>query len=285
MSRQPPARLLAAALALATMTTACKKDPPDPAFAAEWKTWHDAREQRLRRPQGWLALVGLHWLKDGENRVEGLPGTFVLKDGQVTLRAAAADGYTLEGAQVTERQLAPDAADKPDRLTVGSKAVEALVRGDQYALRVWDAQSPILAAFHGIEAYPADPRWRLEARWEAYATPREVEVPSAAGPASRAFAPGRAHFTVDGQEVTLEPTQDGDELWFVFKDATAPAETYGAGRFLYAGAPKDGKVVLDFNRAYNPPCAFTPYATCPLPLPQNVLKVRIEAGEKKYGEH
>jgi uncharacterized protein (DUF1684 family) len=100
---------------------------------------------------------------------------------------------------------------------------------------------------------------------------------------TRAQAPGRAWFTVEGKEVSLEPTLDGEELFFVFKDRTAPGETYGAGRFLSAAAPRDGAVVLDFNRAYNPPCAFSPWATCPLPLPQNVLPVRIPAGEKKWG--
>jgi uncharacterized protein (DUF1684 family) len=110
-----------------------------------------------------------------------------------------------------------------------------------------------------------------------------VEVPSVVGIPTREQAPGRAWFTVDGTEFSLEPTLDGDELFFVFKDRTAPRETYGAGRFLAAPLPKGGKVLLDFNRAYNPPCAFSPYATCPLPLPQNVLPIRIEAGEKSWG--
>ncbi len=115
--------------------------------------------------------------------------------------------------------------------------------------------------------------------------PREVEQPTAAGPVQRALAPGRAHFALDGQEWALEPTRDGEALLFVFKDATAPRETYGAGRFLVAAPPRDGKVTLDFNRAFNPPCAFTPYATCPLPERQNVLPVRIAAGERKYQAH
>jgi uncharacterized protein (DUF1684 family) len=123
----------------------------------------------------------------------------------------------------------------------------------------------------------------VTARWEPYATPRPVEVPSVIGTTVKELAPGRAWFTVDGKEVSLEPTLDDGELFFVFKDKTAPRQTYGAGRFLYAAPPKDGKVVLDFNRAYNPPCVFSPWATCPLPLPQNILPVRIEAGEKNWG--
>ena len=106
-------------------------------------------------------------------------------------------------------------------------------------------------------------------------------MPTITGEPAEALAPGKAHFEVGGQAVSLEPTVDGDGLFFVFKDATAPRETYGGGRFLSAAAPKDGKVILDFNRAYNPPCAFSAFATCPLPTPENVLHVRIEAGEKK----
>ncbi len=109
-------------------------------------------------------------------------------------------------------------------------------------------------------------------------------IPSAHGPAQEAFATGRAHFSVDGHAVTLEPVDEDGALFFVFKDATAPAETHGAGRFLSADAPRNGKVTLDFNRAYNPPCAFTPFATCPLPRPENTLPVRIAAGEKKVAE-
>ncbi len=258
----------------------------DSSDAAAWKAWRERREARLRDPEGWLALTGLSWLSEGENRVEGLPGVFVLQGGRVTLRALAADGYLLDGAPAVERALASDAAEKPDRLHLGTRVVQVIERGGALAVRTWDAASPARKAFHGIATFPYDPRWRIEARWEAYAAPREVEQPSAAGPPQRALAPGKAHFAVNGREVSLEPTLEDGALMFVFKDATAPAETYGAGRFLAAALPAGGKVVLDFNRAYNPPCAFTPFATCPLPERQNVLPVRIEAGEKKTaGDH
>ncbi len=257
----------------------------DPAFAAEWKAWHDRREERLRQPDGWLALVGLHWLSPGENHVSGVPGVFTVAGGAVTLRAAAADGYTLGGAPVTERRLAPDVSEKPDRLVLGSKQVQVIDRSGRLALRVWDGESRARAGFRGVAAFPPDPRWRIEARWEAYPSPREVVVPSVIGTTSVERVPGRAHFTVAGKELTLEPTEEDGDLFFVFRDETARTETYGAGRFLYASPPRDGKVTLDFNRAYNPPCAFTPYATCPLPRPENILPVRVEAGEKRYGEH
>jgi uncharacterized protein (DUF1684 family) len=275
--------LSAAALALAILAMNQASSTEDP--AAAWRAWRERREARLRDPEGWLALAGLHWLTEGENRLDGLPGTFVLRGGRVTLRAGPGDGYSLEGAPVTERTVASDATPKPDRLHLSTRVVQVIERGGAVAVRVWDAASPALRSFHGIETFPYDPRLRIEARWEPYPSPREVEQPSAAGPPQKALAPGKARFTVGGKELSLEPVLEDDSLLFVFKDATAPAETYGAGRFLTTALPAGGKVVLDFNRAYNPPCAFTPYATCPLPDRQNVLPVRIEAGEKKYGSH
>jgi uncharacterized protein (DUF1684 family) len=268
------ALLLAAAMAAPPASPA--------AFVADWQAWHERRLASLRRPQGWLALAGLHWLDQGENRVPGLPGTFTCAGTAVTLRAAPGDGWALDGAPVTERTLASDQAPRQDRLALGERTVAVIIRGDRAALRVWDAARPERVAFAGIEAFPVDQRWRIAARWEPYAEPKEVEIPAAAGPVQHGLATGRAVFEVAGRTVSLQPTQDGDELFFVFKDATAPRETYGGGRFLVAEPPKDGVVVLDFNRAYNPPCVFSPYATCPLPLPENVLPVRVEAGEKAW---
>lgn len=270
--------VLTAALLLAAVPPA----PSPAAFESEWQDWHARRLAGLKRPQGWLALSGLHWLKEGENRIAGLPGRFVVAGGAVRLEAAPGDGWTLGSAPVTSHALASDRGGRPDRIQVGSRTAQVIDRGGKLALRVWDAESPVRKGFTGIDTFPPEPRWRLVARWEAYATPREVEVPSVVGIPTREKAPGRAWFVVDGKEYALEPTLDGEELFFVFKDRTAPKETYGAGRFLTAALPAEGKVVLDFNRAYNPPCVFSPYATCPLPLPQNVLPVRIEAGEKKW---
>ena len=254
-------------------------------FLSEWRAWQRRRLESLQRPHGWLSLVGLHWLEPGANRVAGLPGTFEVEGGEVTLVAAAQDGWTVAGQPVARRRLAGDEAAAPDRLVLGSQAALVIHRGGKLALRVWDAESPVRTGFTGIDTYPPDPRWRVTARWEAYPEPRAVEQPSVTGTPTRVLAPGRAWFTVDGKEVSLEPTRDGESLFFVFRDATAPRETYGGGRFLEAAAPRGGEVVLDFNRAYNPPCVFTSFATCPLPTPQNVLKVRVEAGEKVWGRH
>jgi uncharacterized protein (DUF1684 family) len=264
------------------------RPPAEDARAAEaqWSTWREGRLARLRGPEGWLALVGLSWLTEGENRVDGLPGAFVVVGGAVTLRARPADGYTLGGAAVAERALRTDAVKPPDRLRLGTRTAMVIQRGPALAVRIWDAASPALQTFRGVEAFPFDLRWRIAARWDPYPSPREVEQPSSSGPPQRALAPGRARFEVGGRAFALEPTlEDDGSLQFLFKDATAPRETYGGGRFLAARAPEGGGVELDFNRAYSPPCAFTAFATCPLPGPENVLPVRIEAGEKSPVDH
>jgi uncharacterized protein (DUF1684 family) len=256
------------------------------ASPAAWEAWRAGRLERLRAERGWLSVVGLHWLEPGPNRFEGIPGTFTLRDGRVELSAERSDGYAVQGAPVERRTLAPDAAPSPDLLSLGSRRwVQVLERGARSALRVWDADAPARREFRGIETFPFDPAWRVEARWEAFREPRPVEVVDVTGSVATLLVPGRALFTVGGQKLLLEPTADGERLAFVFRDATAGVETYGAGRFLSGEAPRDGRLLLDFNRAFNPPCAFTPFATCPLPRPENVLPVRVTAGERYTGEH
>jgi len=248
---------------------------------AEWEAWRASRLERLRGPRGWLAVTGLHWLETGANRIDGLPGTFTLREGRVELDAAPGDGYAIGGGPVTGRELAPDDAPSPDLLSLGAtRTLQVLARGGRRALRVWDAGAPVRREFAGIDTFPFDPAWRIEARWEAYATPRAVLVQDVVGMEAGRLVSGRAVFAVEGRPLSLEPTVDGERLAFVFRDATAGVETYGAGRFLSADAPREGRVVLDFNRAFNPPCAFTPFATCPLPRPENVLQVRVTAGER-----
>lgn len=256
------------------------------ATRAEWEDWKAARLARLRAERGWLSGTGLHWLEPGETRIPGLPGTFTLRDGRVELAAAREDGYALPGGSVERRVLASDAEAIPDLLSLGSgRFLQLLVRGDRRALRTWDAAAPARRDFPGIETFPFDPAWIVEARWEPFHPPRRVVVQDVVGIDSEKEVPGRAVFAKGGQELALEPTTDGAGLAFVFRDATAGEETYGSGRFLSAAAPRDGKVILDFNRAFNPPCAFTPFATCPLPRPENVLPVPVTAGERFGGDH
>lgn len=295
------------ALLLALATLACRKPPAaDPAYAAQIGTARALREARLASENGWLTLVALHWLVPGENaagsdpalpislEAPGIPPracSFVLgPDGAVTLRAEAGAPVAVNGAPPTGAPLVTDRGGKPDVVTVGRVKLTVIERGGRLAIRARDPESSRRASFAGLDYFPVDPSLRLEARFEPYEAPREIEIPSAQGPPQKALAPGLVRFTLGGVERTLEPTVEsaGDEtLFFVFSDQTAGTESYGAGRFLYADRPKPGetKVLLDFNLAQNPPCAFTPYATCPLPLPKNVLPVRIAAGEKVPAGH
>jgi hypothetical protein len=266
----------------------------DDAYAAALTSWRDARAAELQGEQGWLALAGLYWLAEGEHRLgadeaadmvfpAGAPavvGAVTRRGGAVTLRLAPGVEATLGGAAVDEVALRPDV----DRVRIGGRFVLlAIARGERLGLRLYDTAAPARRAFAGVDAFPVDPAWRVRARFEPYDPPRAVEHPTVVG-TTRAEVPGVAVFRAGGRELRLTPILErgahGPELLFVFRDGTSGAETYPGGRFLVADLPRDGALELDFNRAHNPPCAFTAYATCPLPRPENHLPLRVEAGEK-----
>jgi len=272
----------------------------DDGFQKTEQAWRDGRAKRLASPNGWLTLVGLHWLQPGENAFGSDPecavplpagkapkraGSLVLEGGAVRIKPEPNAGLTIGGKPATERVLGDDLAEKTDVVTLGDLSFFVIKRGDRIGVRVKDAKSPLLASFKGIDYFPADPKWQVHGSFVPYDAPKKVAIPTVLGTTETMEAPGLVKFTIDGKELTLEPVvEDPNEprLWFIFKDATSAKDTYGGGRFLYADMPKDGTVVVDFNQAYNPPCAFTPYATCPLPPKQNWLPVRIEAGEKVF---
>ncbi|ATB50779.1 DUF1684 domain-containing protein [Corallococcus macrosporus] len=264
------------------------------------RAWHEQRIQRLQAEDGWLTLVGLFWLKEGEQTAgsapendldfpEGTPaklGTFTRQG--TTARFQPAPGVTLtrDGQPFTGGALQSDAQGAPDVLKLGTVSFQLILRGDKLGVRVRDSSAPARKQFHGIPTYQASPAWRVEARFEPAQTPRMVSVPNVLGTLEEMKAPGTLVFTMNGKEHRLTPVEDGaDGLFIIFADETNRDATYGAGRFLSAEKPKDGRVVLDFNRAYNPPCAFTKFATCPLPPRQNRLATRVEAGEKRYADH
>jgi uncharacterized protein (DUF1684 family) len=252
-------------------------------FTTEIAAWHADREARLKAEDGWLSLAGLFWLHEGANPFGAdssleiaLPdgpahaGTFQLDHGKVT---AAMDGATHE--------VKPDS---DDTVKVGRLRLLVIKRGERYGIRLKDPESEARREFKGIQSFPADESYRVTARWVA--EPRKIPILNVLGQTEESDCPGYAVFQMHGREYTLHPIFEepgAKELFYIFKDETSGKETYPAGRFFYSDLPKDGKVVLDFNKAYNPPCAFTPYATCPLPPPENRLTVRIEAGEKRYG--
>lgn len=273
-------------------------------YPAEIKIWRAERLDRLKSATGWLSLVGLHWLKEGANTIGSAKGNdIVIKSAQPKLGTA-----TLAGGEVTfaladgavaivggneklrSGTLLDDRSPRPTTVAFGKSSFLVIDRDGKKALRVRDADAPTLKNFQGLDYFDIAEKWRIEAKWEAFDPPKTLDVPTVLGTVEKYPVPGKATFERDGKTYEIQPvleTPDAKQLFVIFADRTTGKETYGSGRFLYADMPKDGKIVLDFNKAYNPPCAFTPYATCPLAPPENRLDLRIDAGEKKYkgGKH
>ncbi len=274
MAKRMPLALLAAAALFAAS-----------AYQSEIDGWRRAREAGLRKDGGWLTVTGLFWLRDGPNRFgRDASNDIVLPDGP-----AHAGVLELHNGKVTVTVGAtarPLAADSADAATVGRLSLFVIQRGDKYGIRLKDPDSQLRRDFHVLDYFPAREEFRVTAIYVA--EPRKIQIANVLGQTEPMDSPGYAVFRLHGQELRLYPVfeePDARSLFFIFRDQTSGKETYGAGRFLDTDLPKDGQVVLDFNRAYNPPCAFTPYATCPLPPQENRLPARIEAGEKQYGQH
>jgi uncharacterized protein (DUF1684 family) len=270
-------------------------------YEQELESWKAKRLASLKGDDGWLTLIGLFWFKEGENRFgsdpaneivlpEGkspaLAGTLRLAGGKVTLEAKPDAKITSKGQPVTTLELKSDEDGEPTLLELGSLSFHVVKRGERLGLRVKDRENPARAAFKGTEYFPADRKWVVNARFEPYQPPKQVPIRNVLGMETEETSPGALAFEVDGRPYKLEALKEkGEEQFFIiFADQTSGHETYGAGRYLYADPPgADGLVRLDFNKAYSPPCAFTRYATCPLPPAQNRLPLRVEAGEKFAG--
>lgn len=269
----------------------------DEAYRLEVEKWRVQRENRLRADDGWLSVAGLFWLKNGENRAGAGPeneiqlpagapsrvGTFVLTGHKVVFRAEPGAAVFLGDQRVTTAELRPDTPGPPDVLRVGDFSMLVIKRGRRYGIRLRDKNSEFRRKFRGCKWFPVDAAYRVEAKFVPYQPPKPVPILNILGDTEYHQSPGYAEFEIAGKRCRLEPVLDNGRLWFIFKDQTSGKETYGAGRFLYADPPQNGIVVLDFNKAYNPPCAFNPYTTCPLPPKQNHLPVPVRAGEKDYG--
>lgn len=275
--------------------------PVSQEYRGEIAAWQQNRAAGLMQEGGWLSLVGLHWLEDGYNSVgsqssalvelpESAPasvGTIIVSGRRARFDAASEANVTMEGQPVQTVELQSDAAGEPTELRVGSVTFHLIERSGRMGIRVKDSESPARRRFQGLEYYPIDRQYRVEARFVPYDPPKQIPIVNVMGMTEMMVSPGSLQFEIDRRPVSLDPvleTADADRLFVIFGDLTNGAETYGAGRYVYADFPAQGEdtVTLDFNRAYNPPCVFTDYATCPLPPPQNKLQVRIPAGEKKY---
>jgi uncharacterized protein (DUF1684 family) len=267
------------------------------------ETWRAERVARLEAPTGWLSLIGLHWLKDGANTIgsgednaivlakgPAKLGVATLKEGKVSIVLDPAAGATIDGHRKTSAPLSDDSQPKPTVVAFGTVSFYVIKRGERIGLRVKDTEAPTRTGFLGLDYFPIDPSWRVTATWVPFKPAHKLEIPNVLGDVDEMPVPGKAVFERDGKKYELLPVleePDADYLFFIIADRTSGKQTYGAARFLYTDMPKDGKLVLDFNKAYNPPCAFTPFATCPLAPPENRLDLSVTAGEKKYrgGHH
>ena len=267
-------------------------------YRAEIEKYREERVAELTAPNGWLAVQGLFWLHEGDNTAGSdasvdvrLParapkrlGVFTLKDRAVTFTADPAAAVTSAGKPVTSFTFDPRAGEESAIVSSGL-TLFMIRRADRIGLRMLDPDGPARKNFRGLKYFPLDPAYRVRATFVPYDAPKKVPVPNVLGQLVSMDSPGYVEFTLKGKKYRLEPvyeTSAHTDLFFIFKDLTSRTETYEAGRFLHTPLPSGGIVDLDFNRAYNPPCAFTEFATCPLPIKDNQLQVRIPAGELRH---
>lgn len=258
--------------------------------------WRQQYEESLKSDDGWLTVSGLFWLHEGQNSfgsdplndivlpassVPATAGYFEFHEGKTSVRVNPGVEITMNGKPVNAAELQPDSP--ADRLRIGKLTLYLHASGARYAIRLKDTNSKLRRDFTGLNWFPVDESYRVTARYVRYDAPKQVEIENVMGDFVKDSIAGYVVFSLHGAEYRLDAEEDEDNtLSFVFRDLTSGKETYGAARFLDTEAPKNGTIVLDFNKAYNPPCAYNPYTTCPLPLPQNRLRVEIRAGEKTY---
>jgi len=274
---------------------------PDPvitdeaAYVAEVEAWQVQRLERLKNKDGWLSLAGLFWLEEGENSFGSDPendiifpekadtfcGTLVLDSGSVTLRVAEGVGISVKDFLITEMGLVDDHSENTTRLQQGDLAWYIIKRGERYGIRLRDHKHPRLDELDHIPSYPIQTSYVVEATLEPFDTPKTMVVATPVEGFTESYeCPGTLNFKINGKKLTLHPFTSGNGYFLVIADETSALDTYGAGRFMYAMPDSSGRIILDFNKAYNPPCAFSPFATCPLPPRENFLPAAIEAGEK-----
>ena len=305
MNRNSRAILAAVAVSVlcATAPAAEKLTPVavDAAYQQSFDKWKDELVEDLK--EEWLPLAGLFWLKPGENTVgtdakntiifpkgPAQAGSFTLQGKTVTAKFAATANATIAGKPVTAAGLQPDTSGNATEVEIGSLRLHVIVRGARIGIRVKDVASDAARQYRGPLFFPLDLSYRVTATWLPSDGKQTVDVPNVLGDVTPTPIAGTAVFKINGQELRLTDL-GGDaarELFFVFSDPTGKTNTYPGGRFLKAGPVANGTVVLDFNRAYNPPCAVTPYATCPLAPKENRLAIPIAAGEEydhKNGHH
>jgi uncharacterized protein (DUF1684 family) len=272
-------------------------------YAQEMEEWVKGRYAALKNTKsGWLNLAGLYWLEEGKNSfgtasgnkivfpkgtIAAKAGYFELNNDQVTLVAEKGVAIKVNGQPITRQLIYSPDSSRSLVSAYGSLHWTIIRREDRIGIRLRNNLSESLLHFKGINRYPADTAWRLEAVLKEPLFPTTIPIKNVLGQTIQMKLLGKLIFTIQGKVYSLDAVEEGaDELFILFGDATNTHTTYGAGRFMYVPKPDaSGKTVLDFNKAFNPPCAFTPFATCPLPPQQNVLPLAVTAGEKDYGKH
>ncbi|MFA7227554.1 MAG: DUF1684 domain-containing protein [Melioribacteraceae bacterium] len=268
-----------------------------PEYISKIREWQNKRIENLKKENGWLNLAGLFWLKEGENKFgsdksndvifpEGKApafiGSLILLNSEVVVKIIEGVEVKSNGTVVTELKLKND-MEGETVLEYGSLRWFIIKRGDKFGIRLRDLDSDLLKSFKGIERYPINSDWRFEAQLESYPVSKRVEIPNVLGQLDTADVSAALTFEKGGVIYKIDPLDAGKNYFILFADETSGTETYGSGRFLYVEkADSLGKIFIDFNKAYNPPCAFTKYATCPLPPKQNHLKMKVTAGEKNF---
>ena len=262
--------------------------------------WQQERIERLKGKSGWLNLAGLFWLEEGENsfgsdpsndiifpeKADAFCGTLVLQEGQVTLKVA--DGIEIMSGDtpVSDAELEDDHSKQTTHLQQGDLAWYIIRRGEKSGIRLRDLAHPRIEELDHIPAYPINPDYVVEATLEPFEESRTMTVATPVEGFTESYqCPGQLHFRLNKEELVLYPFTSGKGYFLVFADETTGIDTYGAGRFMHSSPDSAGRIILDFNRAYNPPCAFSPFATCPMPPRENFLPVSVEAGEKSVHLH
>ncbi len=271
---------------------------PDSAYVKSIKEFHNQRIERLKQPDSWLSLVGLYWLKEGENSFGSADsndivfpknsapanlGVFELKDSVVLAKINYGEKVYLHNIPVLYQIMHNDLSINTTILKYGTLSWYVIKRDNRFGIRLKDSEAPLLKGFDGIDMFEIDTAWRVPAKFVEYKSPKKVLTPTVIGTFEESMVYGKLEFKIDGELFSLEPSVSENGYFLVFADETNGVETYGAGRFLFVEKPDSSEqLYIDFNKTYNPPCVFTKYATCPLPRKENYLKIKVLAGEKNF---
>jgi len=272
----------------------------DNLFNKQEQEWRTKRDQQMLKPTSWLTIAGLFWLEEGGNSFGTDPsnkivlpknsapifaGKFMLRKEKIVVIAQEKIGLKIGKNIITRMTIKSDETGQADEIELNELRMWVIKRGERYAIRLRDFNNPGYKNYKQLVFYPPSKKYKILADYIPYESPKKITVATIVGTHTEMISPGYVKFAIDGKEHNLKAFGGGSDdknLFFIFKDNTNGNETYEASRFMSAEIMDNNKVLLNFNRAFNPPCAYTPYATCPLPPPDNYLSIPIEAGEKKY---